>query len=114
MFRVITEIDDYGQEQKRYYLTQGDSITFTITPNIEVEKIDKLNFKISDYDFVEELVKQGQLSNGKFIVRLTSEETAKLPVDVHRYEFECILKGGSVQTPRQWKINITDQIKKGE
>lgn len=114
MFRAITEIDDYGKEQRRYYLTQGDSVTFTVTPNIPIDQIEKLNFKISDFDFIEELVKEGQLSGGKFIVRLTSEETAKLPVDVHRYEFECILSGGAVQTPIQWKINITEQITKGE
>ena len=117
MFRAVTETDKtYNKIQKHYYLTQGDSKTIRSTPKdsagnvIMPIDINKCIFKISDLDNNEELKKELPEEDGKYVCRLSSEDTAKLEVGKHIYEFEYTLVGGEVNTPNRWYFDITDQI----
>ena len=50
------------------------------------------------------------LEGDKFVLRLTHDETSKFAIETHMYEIEYTLLGGAVNTPNQWKFDITDQI----
>lgn len=115
MFKSVREEDKYGKTQVRFYLTQGDSAVIYSTPykdnmKLNVDLVDKCIFKLSNQNYEEEFRKDMFLENDKFVLRLTSEETTKFSVDTHIYEIEYTLNGGIVNTPNQWKFDITDQI----
>jgi hypothetical protein len=116
MFKAVIEEDKQGRSQTHYYLTQGDSCVIYATPykdgaKLPVDMVEKCLFKFSDSDYAEEFEKELELDGDKFVLRLTTEETAELSVDTHYYEVEYTLAGGAVQTPNQWKFDILDQIK---
>lgn len=115
MFKAVKETDKYGKQQTHYYLTQGDSCTIYARPIqngelVPVENVQKCLFKISDSSYTQEFVKDCYLMDGKFVLKLTAEESAKLEIAQHIYEFEYTLVGGDVATPNQWKFDIVDQI----
>lgn len=115
MFKAIIETDKYEKEQVKYYLTQGDSLVIYAKPYkdgeiLPVEQVEKCTFKLSNLDYEQEFVKEMPLMGDKFVLRLTSEETATFEVETHIYEIEYTLVGGAVQTPNQWKFVIVDQI----
>lgn len=115
MFKAVKEIDRYGKQQTHYYLTQGDSCTIYARPIqsgqlVPMENIEKCLFKISDSAYTQELLKECYIQEDKFVLKLTPEESSKLEVGLHIYEFEYTLVGGDIATPNQWKFNIVDQI----
>lgn len=117
MFKSIVETDKYGKQQKHYYLTQGDSCTIYARPikNGEVlplQDVEKCVFKLSDSAYTEEFSKECYIQEDKFVLKLSSQESALLEIAQHIYEFEYTLVGGDVATPNQWKFDIIDQIVK--
>ena len=115
MFKSVVEKDKYGRNQKRYYLTQGDSCVIYAIPYqdgqaLPLDQVEKCIFKLSDSDYKQEFTKELSVFDGHFRLVLTSEETKNFAVDTHIYEFEYTLVGGAVQTPNQWKFDIIDQI----
>lgn len=115
MFKCVIEQDKYNNNQKKYFLTQGDSCVIYATPYkngqpLDVELVEKCKFKLSDLEYAQEFEKEMPLEGDKFVLRLTSEETKKFAVASHIYEIEYTLIGGAVQTPNQWKFVITEQI----
>ena len=104
-------------EQTRMSLIQGDSVVLYVEPYdgeeaIPLDKIESCKFKLSDYDFKEEFVKELVKEDGVLVLRLTSEETKDFKVDIHHYELEYTLIGGFVTTPNQWIFEVLDQINK--
>lgn len=115
MFKAIKETDKYGKQQTHYYLTQGDTCTIYARPIqkgelVPVENVERCVFKISDASYTQEFEKDCFLRDGKFVLKLTHEESKSLEVASHIYEFEYTLVGGDVATPNQWKFDIVDQI----
>lgn len=115
MFKAVQETDRYNNPQVHYYLTQGDSCTIRSTPYkdgqiLSPDSIEKCVFKLSDDSYVEEFSKELPEEDGKYVLRLTSEESAYLEIATHIYEFEYTLVGGEVHTPNQWEFDIVDQI----
>lgn len=118
MFKGVIETDKYGRQQTRFYLTQGDSCVIYATPygkngeKIPLENVRECIFKIGNLDYELELKKYCVKVDDHFVLRLSSEETKNLDVDRHIYEFEYTLLGGSVNTPNQYYLEISEQIKK--
>lgn len=115
MFFSKTITDKYGNSQKTFYLTQGDTATFKSIPTrngelIDFALIDKCVFKISDGDYKEILQKEFTEEEGKFSVTLTSEDTATLPIESLIYEIEYTFLDGTVNTPNQGILTILDQV----
>lgn len=115
MFKAVIEKDKYNNSQTHYYLTQGDSCTIYAIPykdgaKMPIANIEKCIFKLSDTDYNQEFLKELVRDSERFILRLTSKETALFSVDTHYYEFEYTLTGGEVHTPNQWKFDVVDQI----
>lgn len=115
MFKSVVEKDKYGRNQTHYYLTQGDSGVIYTRPYkdgalLPVEQVEKCVFKLSDSDYKQEFTKELSVFDGHFRLALTSEETKNFAVDTHIYEFEYTLVGGAVNTPNQWKFDVTNQI----
>lgn len=112
MFKSIKETDGLKIEQTHYYLTQGDSCTITSTPykNGEpVTGITKCMFKLATKDYKLIFSKQMNLSNGSYVLNLTSTDTENLEVGSHIYEIEYTI-GTEIQTPHSWKFDILKQI----
>ena len=115
MFKAVKETDKYGKVQTHFYLTQGDTCVIRSTPykdgqKLEPDKVEKCLFKLSDTEYVEQFQKEMVLEGDKFVLRLTHDETSKFAIETHMYEIEYTLLGGAVNTPNQWKFDITDQI----
>jgi len=117
MFRVTTETDKtYNKKQWRFWLTQGDSCTIRAIPKddngnlLDNDDIEKCRFTLADDDNVIVLEKDNlPYEDGKYVLRLTSEDTFPLDTDTYTYEFEYTLVGGEVHTPNRYKFEITDQ-----
>lgn len=115
MFKAVKETDKYDVSQTHFYLTQGDSATIYSTPYkdgvlLEPELVEKCVFKLSTQEYIEEFSKELVFQEGKFVLRLTSDETSKFAIGKHIYEIEYTLAGGTTNTPNQWKFDILDQI----
>ena len=115
MFKSTTETDKYGNSQKHYYLTQGDSCTITSTPYkngeiVNVSEIQKCLFKLATSEYVREFEKELSLSGDHFVLKLTHDDTKDWDVTQHLYEIEYTMKDGDVQTPHSWKFDIVNQI----
>lgn len=115
MFKSVVEIDKFGNEQKHYYLTQGDSCTITSTPYkngelVEVSKVSGCKFKFASLDYKREFEKELSLANDHFVLKLTHEDTKDFGVGQHLYEIEYTMTDGDVQTPHSWKFDILNQI----
>lgn len=116
MFFSETTTDKYGNSQKKFYLTQGDTATFKSTPKkngelINFDLIEKCMFKISDSDYTEIFSKEFTKDTDVFTVTLESEETATLSVDKLIYEIEYTFTDGTVNTPNQGVLEILDQVR---
>lgn len=115
MFKAVLETDKYGNPQTRFYLTQGDSCVIRCKPKsdgqpLPLTDVEKCLFKLSDLDYNEEFVKELVAEDDRFVLRLSTNETKNFSIDSHIYEFEYTLIGGAVQTPNQWRFEVTDQI----
>lgn len=115
MFKAVKEADKYGKQQTHYYLTQGDTCTIYARPVqggelVPVENVERCVFKLSDSSYSQEFSKECVLREDKFVLKLTHEESAKLEIASHIYEFEYTMVGGDVATPNQWKFDIINQI----
>ena len=117
MFKSTIETDKYGDNQKHYYLTQGDSFTIYATPKkdgqaISLDLISVCKFKLSDSAYVKEFEKELTKNETakRFELNVTSEESTNFDVASHIYEIEYTFKDGIVQTPNQWKFDVLDQI----
>ena len=107
--------DKYGNSQKAFYLTQGDTATFKSTPTkngelIDFTLIEKCLFKVSDSDYKEIFQKQFTEESENYSVTLTSEDTMDLPIDNLIYEIEYTFVDGTVNTPNQGALIILDQV----
>ena len=106
----------YGGQQINFYLTQGDTADFTATPKmsdgtiVDFSLIDKCMFKLSDENYQEIFSKEFEKQESNFHVKLTSEETTKIPVGQYIYEVEYTFTDGTVNTPNQSNFEILDQI----
>lgn len=116
MFRWVKETDKtYNKSQWHFYLTKGDSCVIRAIPKddegnlLDVHDISKCIFRVSSTDWETELEKEIYNEEGKYVLRLTSEESKTLEVGKHKYEFEYTLVGGEVHTPNQWDWDITDE-----
>jgi len=112
--KIVT--NKFGQQQKIFYLTQGDTATFESFPTkdgqlINFDLIEKCLFKISDSDYKEILQKEFDKGVTKFTVTLESEDTFNLPVDKLIYEVEYTFIDGTVNTPNQGTLQILDQVR---
>lgn len=115
MFFSKTLTDKYGNTQKIFYLTQGDTATFKSTPTkngelINFDLIEKCVFKISDSDYIEIMQKEFTPEENVFSVTLSSEDTQSLPVDKLIYEIEYTFTDGTVNTPNQGTLEILNQV----
>lgn len=115
MFFSKTVTDKYGNTQKAFYLTQGDTATFKSIPTkngelIDFALIEKCLFKISDTDYNELLQKQFEAEETMYSVTLESEDTSTLPIDNLIYEIEYTFVDGTVNTPNQGSLTILDQV----
>ena len=115
MFKSVIEIDKYGNEQKHYYLTQGDSCTITATPykndeKVDVAEVSGCTFKLATLDYKREFKKELSLSGDHFVLKLTHEDTKDWAVGQHYYEIEYLMQDNDVQTPHSWKFDILNQI----
>ena len=117
MFRWVEETDKtYNKKQWHFYLTQGDSCVIRFVPNtddgtlLDVTDIEKCRFTIAN-DSDEIVLEKDNLplEDGKFVLRLWTEDTAPLEVGTYTYEFEITLVGGGVHTPNRWSFEITEQ-----
>ena len=117
MFRWVTETDKtYKKTQWHFYLTQGDSCVIRFVPNTEsgelldVNDIAKVRFSIAGDDDKILLEKDNlPLEDGKYVLRLWTEDTEDLEVGDFTYEFQITLIGGGVHTPNRYTITITEQ-----
>ena len=106
----------YGGQQLNFYLTQGDTADFTAVPKmsdgstVDLSLISKCMFKLSDENYQEIFSKEFEKTDNGFQVRLTSEETASIPVNEYIYEVEYTFTDGTVNTPNQSNFEILDQI----
>ena len=117
MFKVKTETDKtYNKIQWHFWLTQGDSCTIRAIPldedgnALSITDISKCRFTLADSDNKIVLEKDNlPAENGKYVLRLSTGDTANLSIDTFIYEFEYTLVGGEVHTPNRWQFDITDQ-----
>ena len=84
-------------------LYRGETTQVPPVYSVEKEKI-----TIPNLIFEKELV----LSEGKYLLSLTSEDTTGIEVDNYKYEVEYTFVDRDVQTPHQSDWHITPQIKK--
>ena len=115
MFKSVVELDKFENEQKHYYLTQGDSCTITATPYRDGEKVDvsevaKCVFKLATLDYKREFTKELSLSGDHFVLKLRHDDTKDWSVGQHYYEIEYTMTDDDVQTPHSWKFDILNQI----
>lgn len=115
MFFSKTVTDKYGNSQKVFYLTQGDTATFKSTPTKNGELIDfalilKCVFKISNADYEKLFEKEFVQETEKYSVTLESDETMGLPIENLIYEIEYTFVDGTVNTPNQGILTILDQV----
>ena len=115
MFKSVIEIDKFGNEQKHYYLTQGDSCTITATPykgdeKVDVSEVAECNFKLATLDYKKEFSKKLELAGDHFVLKLTHDDTKDWSVSQHYYEIEYTMIDNDVQTPHSWKFDILNQI----
>lgn len=116
MFKWEETTDSYGQPQVEYWLTQGDSCDIYFVPmadgvELDISLISKVTFKLGDGDYNLVFEKDLTLTDGQYLLSLTSEDTSKLVVDKYKYEVEYTFIDRDVQTPHQSDWNITPQIK---
>lgn len=115
MFFSKDTTDRYGNAQKKFYLTQGDTATIKSTPTYNGELIDfdlisKCIFKLSDADYNELFQKEFTREDEGYSVTLESEDTSSLPIDTLFYEIEYTFVDGTVNTPNQGDFDILDQV----
>lgn len=112
MFNSKIEKDNYKNEQKHYYLTQGDSCTITATPykNGEVTSTSSCMFKLAGTDYVQVFSKPFEKVGNSYTLNLDSIETEKLNPGTYIYEIEYTLNNNEKQTPHSWYFDIIKQI----
>ena len=118
MFSSETTTDRYGNSQKNFYLTQGDTATIKSTPTrsgelVDFDLISKCLFKLADADYNELFQKEFSREASDYSVTLESTETAGLPIDTLIYEIEYTFTDGTVNTPNQGDFVILDQVRNG-
>ena len=117
MFISKVEEDRYGKSQTHYWLTQGDSCGIISTPKdsegniISPSLISGVKFKIvspcsNSIVFEKEMT---VYDSTKYLFSLLSTECAQIDVGKYNYEIEYTLLDGGVNTPNQWKFEITPQ-----
>lgn len=117
MFIHTIETDEYGKDQTKYWLTQGDSCGILSKPIdedgslIPYTDIAKCLFKIMTKKFVIIFEKEMTLQNDKYLFYFTPEESATLDIGTYRYEIEYTLTGGGVNTTNSYFFNIIEQGK---
>lgn len=116
MFVAKVEKDKYGLNQTHFYLTQGDSCGIISTPRNEdgsltpKSYISGCKFKLMDEEYNILFQKDlSEYSDGKYLLRLTEDETKGFEVGGYLYEIEYTLFDGGINTPNQWKWDITPQ-----
>ena len=120
MLNKITKVDKYGNKVIDYRLTKGD----TFLQNIALKKdnsqlrpdlINKIIFKLGDYDYVWFYEQEYVYDETKGIYKLNipSEYTSTLNVETYRYQIEVIHSSGKVETIMSAKFTITEEIQEG-
>ena len=117
MFESEIKKDSKGKLQKNFFLTQGDTANIKSVPKqngelIDVALVSKCVFKLSLDNYKELFCKELFLQDDKFMLRLESEETAKLAINTYIYEIEYTFIDGTVNTPNKGEFTIEDQIVK--
>lgn len=109
-------VDKYGNKVIDYRLTKGDSFSQDLkVVNLPTESdvIEKILFKLGDYDYNWLMEKQYEYVNelDKYIVELTSDETESLTEDeTYRYQIKIFYVGGLEETAMSGKFTITNFI----
>lgn len=118
MFANKVEVDDFGKNQKRYFLTQGDSCSIISVPKddegrtVDFTLISQCKFKIMDKKtfYIEfEKVMPLEQNVGGYIFNFLATESVALKPAVHRYEIEYTLEDGGVNTTNSYFFEILPQ-----
>ena len=108
------EEDKYGNPQKNFFLTQGDTMYLESTPTnkgvlVDFSDISKcvLNILNSEYKiiFSQEFVND----TDRFVVKVSTEDTTAFPLGKLRYEVEYTFVDGTVATPNQGLLTVLNQ-----
>lgn len=123
MFIFEKEEDMFGKPQVHYWLTQGDSCSIQSTPYddkgeiVDPTLIAAVKFKIYNTK-TRIIVFEKQMTvfdSNSYLLEMTAEESAAIPLGDYRYEIEYTFTGGAVQTPNQYDFTITEQgIEQGQ
>jgi len=104
-----------GLLQTNFFLTQGDLAVIKSTPTINDSSISAAD--ITDVEFVlasksgiNELTESFTLTDGEYILSLTSVTTNALAVGTHDYHIRYTLTGGNKYTTNQGEFTVYKQL----